>query len=241
MTVIDTIMVGKLGPAAIGATGIGASLFYVFSIFGMGCLLGLDTLVSQAFGAANRDDCHRSLSQAVWLAIGLTPLVMGVVRILPQFFPVWGVSPDVTAQAVPFLLTLSWSTLPLLLYGASRRYLQGIGQVRPVMFVLLSANLVNWAGNWLLIEGRWGFPALGVRGSALSTCLARLYMAAVLAIIVWLVEKRAGASVRGIFRIPEPRPPGSPSPPWFTRRFPDHPRNRRICNCRRARVAARCA
>jgi multidrug resistance protein, MATE family len=205
MTVVDTVMVGGLGAAAIGATGIGASLFYVFSIFGIGLLLGLDTLVSQSSGSGDRDDCHHSLGQALWLALALTPLIMGVVRLVPPLFPIWGVDSGVTAQAVPFLLTLSWSTLPLLLYGALRRYLQGLGHVRPVMFALVSANLVNWFGNWLLIAGHCGLPALGVRGSALSTCLARVYMAAALAVSIWWIEKRAGVRPAIIFRWPERR------------------------------------
>ena len=51
-----------------------------------------------------------------------------------------------------------------MLYAAFRRYLQGIGHVRPVMFVLVSANLINWLFNWLLIYGHWGFPKLGRGG-----------------------------------------------------------------------------
>ena len=51
MTTVDTIMVGPLGPAAIGALGIANSAFYSIAIFGMGLLLGLDTLVSQSHGA----------------------------------------------------------------------------------------------------------------------------------------------------------------------------------------------
>lgn len=202
MSVVDTIMVGTLGAAAIGATGIGSSLFYVFSIFGIGLLLGLDTLVSQSFGAGDREDCHHSLGQAVWLALALTPLIMAVVAFLPRLFSVWGVDREVTALAVPFLLTLNWSTLPLLLYGALRRYLQGIGHVRPVMVVLISANLVNWLGNWLFIQGHWGMPALGVTGSALSTCVARVYMVVALALSLWWIERNAGVRVASILRWP---------------------------------------
>jgi MATE family multidrug resistance protein len=65
MAVIDTIMVGRLGPAAICTIGVGNSAFYSLAIFGIGLLLGLDTLVSQSFGAGNRDDCHHSLAQGI--------------------------------------------------------------------------------------------------------------------------------------------------------------------------------
>jgi MATE family, multidrug efflux pump len=85
MSVVDTIMVGHLGPAAIGATGVGGSAFYALAIFGMGLLLGLDTLVSQAFGAGDRNDCHRSLAQGIYLALALTPLLMVLFYLMPPF------------------------------------------------------------------------------------------------------------------------------------------------------------
>ncbi|MGH9693883.1 MAG: MATE family efflux transporter, partial [Bryobacteraceae bacterium] len=203
MTIVDTIMVGHLGPAAIGATGIGSSAYYSFAIFGMGLLLGLDTLVSQSHGSGNRDDCHHSLAQAVYLALLLTPLLMTLFAFMPPMFNAFGVNEQVSALAGPYLTTLSWSTLPLLLYGACRRYLQGVGHVRPVMFALLSSNLVNWFGNWLLIDGHWGLPALGVPGSAMSTCFARLYMAAALAACIWWLERGTAPGFASLIRKPD--------------------------------------
>ena len=71
------------------------------------------------------------------------------------------------------------------------------------MFVLVSSNLVNWFGNWLLIEGHWHFPALGVVGSALSTCVARFYMAAALAAFIWWFERRTKPGLRSLLRKPD--------------------------------------
>ena len=204
MTTVDTIMVGRLGPAAIGAIGIGNSVFYSFAIFGMGLLLGLDTLVSQSFGAGDRDDCHHSLMQGIYLALFMTPPLMALFWLLHTLFPALGIDPEVSRLSSSFLLTLSMSTLPLLLYGALRRYLQGIGHVRPVMFVLVSANLVNWFFNWLLIQGNLGFPALGVTGSALSTCLARVYMAAALLLFICWYERKLKYSFTALLRGPDP-------------------------------------
>lgn len=203
MTIVDTIMVGRIGPAAIGAAGIGSSAFYTLAIFGMGLLLGLDTLVSQSWGAGDRKDCHHSLAQGVYLSITITAPLMVVFAFMPPLFGAAGVNKEVSSLAGPFLTTLSWSTLPLLLYAAFRRYLQGIGHVRPVMFVLISSNLVNWFGNWLLIEGHWRFPAWGVVGSALSTCVARVYMAAALGLFIWWFERGSESGLAGLFRKPD--------------------------------------
>ena len=192
MAIVDTIMVGRLSPEAIGAVGLSSAIYYAPALFGIGMLLGLDTLVSQAFGRRDFDDCHRSLAQGVYIACAFTPLLMAVIWLAPTFLHHWGVHPVVETEAASYLRILNWSTLPLLLYGAFRRYLQGIGQVRPVTFALITANLVNWAGNWALIYGKLGLPAMGVRGSALSTCIARVYMAAILVGTAWRYEGRRG-------------------------------------------------
>ncbi|HEY3938141.1 MAG TPA: MATE family efflux transporter [Bryobacteraceae bacterium] len=203
MNTVDTIMVGRLGPAAIGAIGIGGNAFYALAIFGMGLLFGLDTLVSQSHGAGDRADTHHSLAQGVYSAVLITAPLMIIFFFLPPIFYAFGINAEVARLAGPFVQTLSLGTLPLLLYGAFRRYLQGIGHVRPVMFALISANLVNWFFNWLLIEGNWGLPKLGVVGSALSTCLARVYMAGVLLFFIWWFERGYEAGFRSLLRKPD--------------------------------------
>jgi multidrug resistance protein, MATE family len=190
MGIVDTIMVGRLGAEAIGVVSLGNALFYALAIFGVGLFLGLDTLVAQAYGSGDLADCQRSLRQGLYLAAILSPVLMGILWLLPPLLTLWGTNPAVREGVAPFLWALSWGTLPLLLYAAFRRYLQGIGLVRPVTFVLVSANLINLAGNWLLIYGKLGFPAMGVTGSGWSTAAARVYMAAVLAFFIWHSDRR---------------------------------------------------
>ncbi len=192
MSIVDTIMVGRLSPAAIGAVGISSAIFYTPALFGIGLLLGLDTLVAQAYGRRDYDECHRALAQGVYLAIAYTPIAMLLVGFAPLLFPVIGITQSVRGPANEYIQLLNLSALPLLIYVAFRRYLQGVGKVRPVTFALISANLVNWFGNWVLIYGKFGMPAMGVRGSALSTCVARAYMAAVLVWWAWKHERDRG-------------------------------------------------
>jgi MATE family multidrug resistance protein len=92
----------------------------------------------------------------------------------------------------PFLWALNWGTLPLLAYFALRRYLQAVNVTTPIMFALISANLINAFGDWVLIYGHLGFRAMGIAGSGWSTALARVYLAAVLAITVLRVESKRG-------------------------------------------------
>ena len=208
MQIVDIAMVGRLGPEAIGAVGVGSALFLAFSVFGMGLLLGLDTLVSQAFGARDRAQCDRWLRHGVFLALLLTFPVGVLARTAGSLLDVWGFDPDVLPLVRPYFSIVTWSLPLLLLYAAFRRYLQAVAVVRPVMIALVTANVVNAAANWILIFGNLGAPALGVDGAGWATCISRAYMAIVLAVAVARQGVRpwtliAGVRLAGLRRILE--------------------------------------
>jgi MATE family multidrug resistance protein len=186
MGFVDTVMVGRLpySATAIGAVSLGTTLFYTIALFGSSIMLGLDTIVAQAFGAGKLEECHRALWNALYFALVLSPLLMLCVLSWLPLLAHFGLDDTVVEQTVPFIRTLVWSTLPLVLYFVLRRYLQAMGMVRPVVFTLISANLINLLGNWTFVYGHLGFPAMGVAGSGWSTCVARIYMALVLAVAV---------------------------------------------------------
>ena len=196
MGVVDMIMVGRLpnSAIAIGATGLGQSLYHMLSIFGGGLLLGMDTFVSQAHGRNDLKDARFTLVNGLVLALALTPLLMIAVSFWPFFMRRFGISPELVDPMQPFLNALNWGTLPLLAYFALRRYLQARDVAVPITFALVSANIVNVVGDWMLIYGHLGFRAYGIVGSGWSTCFARIYMALVLALTLWWVERRPAAT-----------------------------------------------
>ena len=182
MAIVDTVMVGHLpnSATAMGAVSLSSNIFIVLALFGGGLLLGLDTLVAQAFGAGQREDCHRSLLNGIYLSLALTPILGAPVWLLPSLLRPFQVDPAILDLAVPYMKALVVGLFPLLLYFAVRRCLQAMNMVKPVAFALISANLINALGNWILIYGKWGVPAMGTVGSGWSTAIARAYMAAVL-------------------------------------------------------------
>lgn len=195
MGIVDTIVVGPLGPAAIGAVGIGSILFQALAIFGMGLLLGLDTLVSQAFGAGRLDECHRWLLHGVALSLVCAPVMTAVALLAILLLPKWGFPPEVLRLTVPYLRVITWSLLPLLLYASFRRYLQAVGLVRPVTVALVSANIINAVAAWGLVYGRLGLPSLGTTGSGLATLISRVYLAGALLGAVLYYDRRHHISV----------------------------------------------
>jgi MATE family multidrug resistance protein len=189
MGVIDVMMVGRLSPEAIGAVGMGRALFWVIAVPGIGMLLGLDTLISQAFGAGNLKDCHRSLLHGVYFSLAMalpaTCLALAGAPLLAN----WGLDPEVLAESQPYLRAIAWSSLPIFLYASFRRYLQGINRVRSIMIALISANVINALCNWLFIFGNWGAPKLGVEGAGWATVASTLYMAGFLAMTIVLHDR----------------------------------------------------
>lgn len=192
MGVVDTIMVGRLpnSAVAIGATGLGQSLYHMVAFFGSGLLLGMDTFVAHAYGRRDVRDARVTLLNGCVLALLLTPLLMIAVSFWPAFLQRFGISPELVDPMRPFLYALNWGTLPLLGYFALRRYLQAVNVALPITFALISANVVNVLGDWVLIYGHLGFRAHGIVGSGWSTCFARIYMLVVLAITAYWVESR---------------------------------------------------
>jgi len=177
-------MVGRLGAESIAATGLASMIFFTVAVFAMGLLLGLDPLVAQAFGARRLDECHRWFVAGVWTAIGVSLPSVAVVYALRAALVFWGLPDQVLALTELYLGILVWSLPPFLFYVAFRRYLQATNIVRPVTMTLIVANGVNALFNWILIFGHAGAPALGLRGSAYATVIARTFLAAALLVVI---------------------------------------------------------
>lgn len=200
MSVVDTSMVGRLPHSALpmAAAALSQVLFNTFTFGIGGVLLGLDTLLSQAFGAREIASANRWLLHGLVLAAALGVVLLALFGFGPAVLNLLPVDRAILTQAIPALRGLNWGVLPLLVYFTLRRYLQAAHHARPIAFALISANLINFAGDWLLIYGHhWmvashtlSIPAFGVVGSAWATSFARLYLMAVLAVAILLIDRR---------------------------------------------------
>jgi len=200
MGVVDTIMVGHLPRPAvtISAVALGQVLYNTIGFGIGGVLLGLDTYISQAHGADQWDEANRWLLHGIALSGLLSAMLMGIVRLGPRAMVLLPVDREVMGQAIAFLNALNWGTVPLFLYMVFRRYLQAFNHVRPIAAAVVSANLVNAGLDWLLLFGhRWeigghvlAIRAYGVVGSAVSTALARVYLAAFVGGALWWLDRR---------------------------------------------------
>lgn len=187
MALVDTAMVGSLGREAVGAVGVGGSLYGVALLTGIGLLLGLDREVSVAHGAGDRATAARVAGQGVWLALAVgLPLTLAL-RYGHGVFDLIGVAPTLRGPARDYLGVVALSLAPALVFTAQRQALQAVGDTRFATALLLAANGVNALANYALIHGHLGAPALGLRGAAWATVASRLFLLAGLA---WWTRRR---------------------------------------------------
>ena len=186
-SLVDTAVAGRLGEIELAGVGLGSSTFFIASIFGMGVVLALDPVVSQAIGAGREQDARHALRQGLYLA-GFLSLPMGLVAVgIAENLSVVGVVPEVAEEARVYV----WGRLLHIcfLYGvvALRSYLQAVHRIRPIVLSAVLANCLNLALDWALAfgtEGMWGegsgFAGLGSVGIAWASTLTGLFQMAIL-------------------------------------------------------------
>lgn len=187
MGVVDTLMLGRVSEADLAAGGLGNSLWIGLLMFPMGVLFALDALVSQAWGAQDRQRIAGHYQRGL-----LTAFVFSLLLTVPMFFcgeimALLGQPPEIIPRAGAYVRWLIISTPAALLFVAVRQTLQAMGVVRQAVLAMVVGNLVNVVANYALIFGHFGFPALGVVGSAHATNLSRWVMLAVLVAASWRV------------------------------------------------------
>ncbi|AFL88330.1 putative efflux protein, MATE family [Terriglobus roseus DSM 18391] len=176
--IVDALMIGRLphSAAAIAASSLGNTIYYAIAFFAIYLLNGLETYVSQAAGRNDKQECVRMLAQSMWIVVLATPLVMLLTLGFGTLLPRFGVSRDVALITQTYLRALVWSTVPLMLYMALRRFLQSINRVGLITASLVTSGAVNLLFDWLLLYGHWHMPAMGLAGSGWATVVVRFWM-----------------------------------------------------------------
>lgn len=180
--IVDALLIGRLphSAPAIAASSLGNTIYYAIAFFAVYMLNGLEAYIAQAAGRGDRQECVRMLMQSMWIVIAGTPLVIIGTLASASALPHFGVAPEITAQTKSYLHALVWSTAPLMLYMAIRRFLQSINKVLLISVSLITSGAVNWFFDWLLLYGHWHMPAMGIAGSGWATVAVRFWMLLVL-------------------------------------------------------------
>ena len=191
----DAVMVAHLGAPALAATTTGALNAMALFILPMGTVFVVASFSSQLYGAGDVPGSRRY----GWygLAVAAATQVVGVasLALVPVALARFGYAPDVRALLVDYLALRLWSGGAVVGLEALGSYYGGLGNTRLPMVAQVAAMTLNVAGNWLLIDGHLGLPALGVRGAALASSVATT-LAFVGLLAVFVAGARRGGAGR---------------------------------------------
>lgn len=186
MGVVDTIMIGRVSPAAIAAVALGNTLFMAVAMFGMGVVMSLDAVIAQAVGANDRPAIARAFQRAVVLAaLVAVPTVLLLLFGAEPLLHASGQPSEVIPLAVSYILVCLPGLPMFYLFIIERQTLQALHRLSPIVWTMLGGNLLNGFLNWVFIYGNLGAPALGVPGSALATTVGRWAMVCALLAVAW--------------------------------------------------------
>ncbi len=178
MGVVDTLMVGRLGVTELGASALGNTWQWSWLSLGLGMVLGIDPLISQAHGRGDGPSTALALQRGIVLAL-LVSVPIGCALLLTRQGLLWlGQEPEVAALAQRYNL-LKLPTVPcFLVYSALRQYLQGRTLMTAATWVIWLANVVHVVLNWALIFGHLGLPPLGIEGAAIGSSISMALLVA---------------------------------------------------------------
>lgn len=192
---VDTVMVSHYSVHALAAASLGNQWATNCLMAGMGIVVGIDPIVSQAHGAQDARGMGLALQRGIILSglvsIPVTLALMATETILLAS----GQDPLVAHHAHRFAIIQAPTVVFFLLTVAMRHYLQGRSILRPALLVMMVGNLFNAFANWLLVFGNLGLPELGLEGSALATASSRVLICVLLAMAIVYGKLHEGAWV----------------------------------------------
>ena len=190
VNLFDNIIVGKLlGAQALASVSLGNSVFFSIFVFALGFSLAIPPLVSEAH---SRND-HNTINSVfrhgfiINMSIGLILMIL-LLFAMPLLYHM-DQPPEVIPDTIAFLTIMTLSIVPFMAFQTLREFSEGLSFTIGVTKATIIANVINIVLNYVFIKGMFGFPEMGVRGSALASLIARIFM---VAFLYYILVKQPG-------------------------------------------------
>lgn len=201
----DTVMMGWLGPAALGAGALATNLYFAFLIFAIGLVTATSPLVAIELGRRKHSvrDVRRTVRQGLWAGITIAVPIWIALWNGESLLLLMGQEPALAAEAASYLRTLQWGVLPFLGYIVLRNFISALERPRAAMWVGISAVILNAVLVYIFMFGPLGLPALGLTGAGIGTSLANMFMLVSMIAVVSLDRRFRRYALFGRFWRPD--------------------------------------
>lgn len=183
----DAVMAGRLGADVLAAVAVGGSVWMLGFTLCLGILMSISPIVSRLFGAGDLPLVGRYVRQGMWLGLMLGTTILILARAYAE--PVLafiGIDPGFRDLTVGYVKAIMFGMPAIAMFLVFRFTTEGIGMTRPIMYTSLFSLGCNVFGNWVLMYGNLGAPALGAVGCGLSSAITIWLMTTGLGVYVYL-------------------------------------------------------
>lgn len=182
----DTLMVGKYGLNELAASAFVNSVFMVVIVMLIGFAGGVTPVIGALYARGDDFGIGHTLRTSLKLNFGLALTFTALMGCLYFFVDRMGQPPELLPLIRPYYLIMLATLIPAAMFNCCQQTANGTTDTASPMWVILCANILNIAGNYVLIFGKFGFPELGLTGAGISTLFARCFAAVAMFLIIWL-------------------------------------------------------
>ena len=173
----DTIIVGNLlGSDALASVSLGNAIFFSVFVFALGMSFAIPPLVSEAHAQSNHNEINRVFRHGFVINLSVGILLMILLLVASPLLYHLNQPPKIIPDTIVFLEMMAYSIIPFMIFQTLRETSEGLSYTIGVTKATILANILNVALNYVFIKGMFGFPAMGVQGSALATLVSRIFM-----------------------------------------------------------------
>ena len=196
----DTIMVGQHSTAELAASSFVNNVLNAFIIFGTGYSFALTPLVGENLARQKRYVVSAWLKNGIVANFLLSLVLMAILTVIYFNVEHLGQPAELMPLIKPYFLISMISIIFVMVANSFRQFVEGITDPSVSMWILISGNLLNIVGNYVLIYGKGGFPELGLMGAGYSTLISRIFML-VMFVLVFVFRPSYRAYRKGFMRM----------------------------------------
>ncbi len=203
MAFVDTVMAGNLSTNDLAAVALGSSILTPVFMFGVGILMAVPPIVSQHFGGRYFDKIGKTVRQSLWLSLILAIPTMLILRNAMPVLELLNIEQEVIVLAAGYLKAASWGIPFFFGYIAVKHFNEAVSVTRPAMYIAVVGLFFNILGNYTLMFGKFGFPALGAIGTGWATMIVMTVMFFCMIIFTWKYEDFKMYHIFENFKLPD--------------------------------------
>ncbi len=198
INVTDTLFLGRVSETALGASAVGGVFFFVLYMIGLGFTQGMQILIARKAGEKKEEEIGPLFTQGAYLIAFLSLfLLLFLVFFADHLMKLIIHDPKILEALLQFIHYRTPGLVFTLLILQFRAFFIGIGVTRPISWNMAVMAIINIVFNALLVFGKWGFPAMGIAGSALASSIAECCGALV---FLYYIAKNKPMQMYGLLR-----------------------------------------